>query len=56
VANLFGYGQVDSEYGSGQFHKDLETAFGTDERVILSEIPDRDAIMDSIRAFLGKGR
>ncbi|MBN1335942.1 MAG: DUF444 family protein [Deltaproteobacteria bacterium] len=56
VANLFGYGQVDSEYGSGQFHKDLEASFGSDERVVLTRIPERDAIMDSIRAFLGKGR
>jgi uncharacterized protein len=56
VANLFGYGQVDSEYGSGQFLKDLEGVFAADERVVLTRIPERDAIMDSIRTFLGKGR
>jgi uncharacterized sporulation protein YeaH/YhbH (DUF444 family) len=56
VANLFGYGQVDSDYGSGQFYNDLKEAFPSDERVILSRVPDRDSIMDSIRELLGKGR
>ena len=56
AANLFGYGQVDSDYGSGQFYTDLREAFPSDERVILSRIPDRDAIMGSIRELLGKGR
>ncbi len=56
VANMFGYGQVDSDYGSGQFYNDLQENYGEDERVILSRIPDRDAIMDSIRELLGKGR
>lgn len=55
-ANLFGYGQVRSPYGSGQFIRDLREAFGNDERVALSEIEDRDAIVGSIRDFLGKGR
>lgn len=56
IVNLFGYGQVDSEYGSGQFYKDLKEAFPTDERLVLSRIPDRDAIMGSIKEFLEKGR
>jgi uncharacterized sporulation protein YeaH/YhbH (DUF444 family) len=54
--NLYCYGQVESEYGSGQFYNDLAQAFPSDERVVLSKIPDRDAIMGSIREFLGKGR
>lgn len=57
--NVFCYGQVDSEYGSGQFHQDLQSEFGgdePDERVILSQIPDKDGIMDSIKTFLGTGR
>jgi hypothetical protein len=56
VCNQFSYGQVDSEYGSGQFYKDLQQHFGEDERVVTSRIPRRDAIMDSIKEFLGKGR
>ena len=55
-ANLFCYGQVESPYGSGQFIKDLHQHFTDDEQVITSEIKNKDAIMDSIRDFLGKGR
>lgn len=54
--NLFAYGQVESEYGSGQFLQDIAGEFSTDERVVISRIPDRTAIMGSIRDFLGKGR
>ncbi|MDP2307627.1 MAG: DUF444 family protein [Pseudomonadota bacterium] len=54
--NLFCYGQVESEYGSGQFYNDLRSDYGSDERVVLSKIPDREAIMGSIKEFLGKGR
>lgn len=56
TANLFCYGQVESPYGSGQFIKDLLEHFGEDERVVTSEIKGKDAIMDSIRDFLGKGK
>ena len=55
AANLFCYGQVESPYGSGQFIKDLKEHFGDDEKVITSEIKGKDAIMDSIRDFLGRG-
>lgn len=54
--NLFCYGQVESEYGSGQYYNDLKLDFPSDERVILSKIANREAIMGSIREFLGKGR
>ena len=54
--NLFAYGQVESPYGSGQFIKDLKEHFDDDERVVTSEIKGKDAIMDSIKEFLGKGR
>ena len=55
-SNVFCYGQVDSPYGSGQFIKDLKEHFSDDEQLITSEINDRDAIVESIREFLGKGR
>lgn len=55
-SNMFCYGQVESPYGSGQFIKDLREHLGTDERVVTSEIRDKDAITDSIKAFLGKGK
>ena len=54
--NMFAYGQVESPYGSGQFIKDLRDHFGKDERVIVSEIRDKDAIVGSIKEFLGKGK
>jgi uncharacterized sporulation protein YeaH/YhbH (DUF444 family) len=56
VSNQFCYGQVESEYGSGQFLKDLKGQFGADHELLrLSQIPDKDGIMDSIKDFLGKG-
>ena len=54
--NVFGYGQVESKYGSGQFLKDLQKEFGADERITLSQIENRDKILDSIKDFLGKGK
>ncbi|RYZ79618.1 MAG: DUF444 family protein [Proteobacteria bacterium] len=54
--NMFCYGQVESKYGSGQFLKDLQKDFGSDDRIILSQIENRDKILDSIKDFLGKGK
>ncbi len=55
--NLFCYGQVESPYGSGEYIRALESAFGSEhEKVILSEIEDKEAIYDSIKLFLGKGK
>ncbi|HVV83450.1 MAG TPA: DUF444 family protein [Kofleriaceae bacterium] len=56
AVNLFAYGQVESPYGSGQFVKDVREHFAEDVRVVTSEIKSKDAIMDSIKEFLGKGR
>jgi uncharacterized sporulation protein YeaH/YhbH (DUF444 family) len=56
ISNLFCYGQVESEYGSGQFLKDVVARFKDDENVITSKIPNRDSIVDSIKTFLGKGK
>jgi uncharacterized sporulation protein YeaH/YhbH (DUF444 family) len=55
ASNVFCYGQVESPYGSGQFIKDLREHFQKDERVVTSEIRDKDAIVNSIKEFLGKG-
>ena len=54
--NMFGYGQVESKYGSGQFLKDLEREFPSDDRLIVSKIENRDKILGSIKDFLGKGK
>jgi sporulation protein YhbH len=55
AVNMFGYGQVESPYGSGQFIKDLKEHLGNDERLVTSEIHDRDGIVRSIQDLLGKG-
>ena len=55
--NLFCYGQVESPYGSGEFIRVLEGRFGDEhEKLVLSEIEDKEAIYESIKAFLGKGK
>jgi len=54
--NMFGYGQVDSKYGSGQFSKDLEKEFPNEDALIVSKIESRDKILSSIKDFLGKGK
>lgn len=54
--NVFCYGQVESKYGSGQFLKDLQKEFPDTDQVILSQIENRDKILDSIKDFLGKGK
>lgn len=57
VCNLFCYGQVDSPYGSGDYIHSLEGQFGkTHETLVMSEIPNKDGIYDSIKTFLGKGK
>ncbi len=56
AVNLFGYGQVESPYGSGQFIHDLKGGFAGAENLITSKIPNKDAIYESIKEFLGKGK
>ncbi len=56
VVNLFCYGQVESPYGSGEFLGHLQSHFGDRESLLVSEIEDKDAIYESIKIFLGKGR
>jgi uncharacterized protein len=56
LSNLFCYGQVTSTYGSGQFKRDLDAKFDSDERIVTSQIDSKDDIPDSIREFLGKGK
>jgi uncharacterized sporulation protein YeaH/YhbH (DUF444 family) len=53
--NLFAFGQVRSSYGGGRFKTDIEEAFPGEERIVTSEIRDKDEIYDAIKRFLGKG-
>ncbi len=54
--NLFATARSRARTASGQFIKDLHEHFPEDERLVTSEIKDKDAIIDSIRDFLGKGK
>lgn len=57
ASNNFCYGQVESRYGSGQFYKDLVAKYGEDSEIVtLSKIKNKEAILDSIKDFLGKGK
>ena len=53
--NLFCFGQVRSSYGGGRFKADLEEAFPGEDKIVTSDIRDRDEIYDAIKKFLGKG-
>ncbi len=57
AANMFAYGQVESRYGSGQFLRDLQKHFGENsQKITVAQIKDREAIIDAIKTFLGKGK
>ena len=55
LANLFGYGQVESRAGTGAFYGALQ-GHVTADNLVLSRIPDRESILASIKDFLGKGK
>jgi uncharacterized sporulation protein YeaH/YhbH (DUF444 family) len=54
--NLFGYGQVESAYGSGQFFHALERGIPDGGNLVLSHIAGKEEIYQSIKDFLGKGK
>jgi len=56
AVNLFGYGQVDSPYGSCEFMDHIGGLGETEEKIITSKIADREGIVASIRELLGSGR
>ena len=49
--NLFGYGQVESRYGSGQFYRDLQKCQEQLSGLVVSKIESREAIPRSIKEF-----
>ena len=55
-SNVFCYGQVLGAYGVGNFKRFLDEKFQKEEKLITSEIEDKDAIYRSIKEFLGKGK
>ncbi len=55
ASNLFGYCQVASAYGSGNFINVLHEHLKGEEKVLTSRVNTKDDIYDSIKAFFGKG-
>ena len=56
MVNLFGYCQVASAYGSGNFINVLHEHLNDEEAVITSRVNSKDDIYDSIKAFFLPGR
>ena len=66
ICNLFGYCQVTSAYGSGNFINVLHESFEGSERarggresdvnLVTSKVNSRDDIFDSLRTFFGAGK
>lgn len=54
--NVFGYCQVASAYGSGNFINVLSEQFRENESVITTKVNGKDDIYDSIKAFFAAGR
>jgi len=55
MCNMFGYCQVASAYGSGNFINVLHEHLRGHEKVLTSRVNSKDDIYDSIRTFFGKG-
>ena len=54
--NLFCYGQVESPYGSGEYIRSLEHGFEQHEdKLIVAEIENKEAIYGCLKKFLGTG-
>jgi hypothetical protein len=54
--NMFGYCQVASAYGSGNFINVLHEHLGSHEAVVTSRVNSKDDIYDSIKTFFSAGR
>ena len=54
--NVFSYGQVKSNAGSGDFLTYLGGEFADNDKVTLSEVENASEIMKSIKAFFEKGK
>ena len=56
ACNMFGYCQVASAYGSGNFINVLHEHLDDEERIVTSRVNNKDDIYDSIKAFFSAGR
>jgi uncharacterized sporulation protein YeaH/YhbH (DUF444 family) len=55
-SNLFGYCQVASAYGSGNFINSLHEHISDVENMVTSRVNNKDDIYDSIKAFFSPGK
>ena len=55
AANLYCYGQVDQRHYSDSFIEVLSD-LGETENMVMTRIPNDEAIYDAIKLFLGKGK
>jgi uncharacterized sporulation protein YeaH/YhbH (DUF444 family) len=55
-ANLFGYCQVASAYGSGNFINVIQEHLDRIEHVITTRVNNKDDIYDSLKRFFAKGK
>jgi uncharacterized sporulation protein YeaH/YhbH (DUF444 family) len=56
AANMFGYCQVASAYGSGNFINVLHEHLPDEEGLVTSRVNNKDDIYDSIKTFFSKGK
>jgi len=56
IVNQFGYCQVASAYGSGNFINVLRDQLSDAENMVTTRVNTKDDIYDSIKAFFAKGR
>ena len=56
VCNMFGYCQVASAYGSGNFINVLHEYVKDEEKMLTSRVNNKDDIYDSIKTFFQAGR
>jgi uncharacterized sporulation protein YeaH/YhbH (DUF444 family) len=54
--NMFGYEQVASANGSGEFYNILEGYLSKEEKVMIHKTNDRSEVINALKFFLGKGK
>ena len=54
--NLFGYGQVTSPYGSGEFINTITKLEEENDNLIVSQLDSKEDIYDCIKEFFKKGK
>jgi len=54
--NMFGYEQVTSQNGTGEFLKVVEDKFASEDKVLFHKTDDRSEVIAALKFFLGKGK